>query len=408
MANDPTKRFLTAAQMVTLAGEMKTKFTNQNAFSNITVGSDTIAAGSTTDTFELEAGSNVQLTTTGKKITVAATDTTYADVVAGSATSGLMTGADKSKLDGIEAGAEVNQNAFSNITVGATTIAADAKTDTLEIEAGTNITLTPDASNDKVTIAAADTTYSISQDADNGHIVILTPSTGQATSITIPDNDTTYSGAVASVSGVGGTDGLLVATDKEKLDGIAAGAQVNVLEGVQVNGTDLVASNKVVNVTVAEGATNGTVAVNGTDVAVHGLGSAAYATVETTGIASNGTTLATTAQVKSYVDGIASSAYKVAGTLTFAQLTAITPSAANHGNIYNVSDGFTTTSAFAEGAGGVYPAGTNVVIANVGTSESPSYKFDAQAGTYDLSIYQQIDDLGGLTDDEMSAIIAAL
>lgn len=57
---------------------------------------------------------------------------------------------------------------------------------------------------------------------------------------------------------------------------VADGAQVNVLEGVQVNGTDLSISNKKVNVTVAEGSTDGTIAVNSTDVAVHGLGSAAY------------------------------------------------------------------------------------------------------------------------------------
>ena len=48
------------------------------------------------------------------------------------------------------------------------------------------------------------------------------------------------------------------------------------VKGVQVNGTDLTITNGKVNVTVAEGATNGTVAVNGADVAVHGLGSAAY------------------------------------------------------------------------------------------------------------------------------------
>ena len=47
--------------------------------------------------------------------------------------------------------AEVNQNAFSNVKVGSTTIAADAKTDTLEL-VGSNVTLTPDATNDKVTI----------------------------------------------------------------------------------------------------------------------------------------------------------------------------------------------------------------------------------------------------------------
>ena len=45
----------------------------------------------------------------------------------------------------------VNQNAFSNIKVGTTTVAADTTTDTLEL-AGSNVTLTPDATNDKVTI----------------------------------------------------------------------------------------------------------------------------------------------------------------------------------------------------------------------------------------------------------------
>lgn len=69
-------------------------------------------------------------------------------------TAGFMSAADKAKLDGIQAGAEVNQNAFSNVKVGSTTIAADSKTDTLELVAGTGVVLTPDATNDKVTIAA--------------------------------------------------------------------------------------------------------------------------------------------------------------------------------------------------------------------------------------------------------------
>lgn len=54
---------------------------------------------------------------------------------------------------GVASGAEVNQNAFSNVKVGQTTVAADSKTDTLELVAGSNVTLTPDATNDKVTIA---------------------------------------------------------------------------------------------------------------------------------------------------------------------------------------------------------------------------------------------------------------
>ena len=85
------------------------------------------------------------------------TNTTYS--LATASNDGLMAKGDKGKLDGIAVGAEVNQNAFGNILVGSTTIAADTKTDTLTFVAGTNVTLTPDAANDKLTIAAKDTTY---------------------------------------------------------------------------------------------------------------------------------------------------------------------------------------------------------------------------------------------------------
>lgn len=50
-------------------------------------------------------------------------------------------------------------SAFKNVAVGSTTIAADSNQDTLTLVAGSNVTLTPDATNDKVTIAATDTTY---------------------------------------------------------------------------------------------------------------------------------------------------------------------------------------------------------------------------------------------------------
>ena len=54
----------------------------------------------------------------------------------------------------------VNQNAFSYVKVGDTSIAADKATDTLTMVASTNVTITPDATNDKITISAKDTTYS--------------------------------------------------------------------------------------------------------------------------------------------------------------------------------------------------------------------------------------------------------
>ena len=74
-------------------------------------------------------------------------------------TTASYTIAEQTKLSGIATGAEVNQNAFSNVVVGSTTISADNKTDSLTFVAGDNVTITPDATNDKITISAKDTVY---------------------------------------------------------------------------------------------------------------------------------------------------------------------------------------------------------------------------------------------------------
>lgn len=65
----------------------------------------------------------------------------------------------KNKVDGIASGAEVNQNSFGKIKVGSITITADSKTDTLELIAGSNITLATNTTDDTVTIEATNTTY---------------------------------------------------------------------------------------------------------------------------------------------------------------------------------------------------------------------------------------------------------
>lgn len=54
------------------------------------------------------------------------------------------------------------------------------------------------------------------------------------------------------------------------------GGEPNVLEGVKVNGTALTIAEKIVDILIATGTANGTVAVNGTDVAVKGLAALAY------------------------------------------------------------------------------------------------------------------------------------
>lgn len=69
--------------------------------------------------------------------------------------------------------AEKNQNAFSNVVVGTTTIAADTATDSLTIAAGTGISVAGDATNDKVTITNSGVT-SIATGASNGTISVVT------------------------------------------------------------------------------------------------------------------------------------------------------------------------------------------------------------------------------------------
>ena len=163
----------TAAKTVALAGfalatgaRVLVKFTVTNSAANPTLDVNGTGAkpiqyrGAAIAAGTLAANRTYEFVYTGAQYELVGdvdTNTTYP--LATASNDGLMAKGDKGKLDGIAVGAEVNQNAFGNILVGSTSIAADTKTDTLTFVAGTNVTLTPDAANDKLTIAAKDTTY---------------------------------------------------------------------------------------------------------------------------------------------------------------------------------------------------------------------------------------------------------
>ena len=90
------------------------------------------------------------------------------------AASGLLTSAERTKLQALTEGAEVNQNAFSNVTVtnnngttSSATVSADTKTDTLNLTAGTNIKITANASTDTLTI---DNTYTYTHPKNDPYI----------------------------------------------------------------------------------------------------------------------------------------------------------------------------------------------------------------------------------------------
>lgn len=135
----------------------------------LTSGNFTFANGSSGNFTVTPPGGAAQTVSIGKPATAGTADVAKSvawgnvsgKVNASTSANGLMTTAQVTKLNGIAAGAEVNQNAFSNVVVGGTTIAADAKTDTLTLIAGSNVTLTPNATNDSVTIASSyvNTTY---------------------------------------------------------------------------------------------------------------------------------------------------------------------------------------------------------------------------------------------------------
>ena len=111
----------------------------------------TAAQGAKADTavqsVSINGGSNLKSGTSVDIPLAVATGTTGAK-------SGAMSADDKKKLNDIATGAEVNQNAFSNVVVGQTTVAASAKTDTLTIAGGKHTSVVGNSADKSVTIAS--------------------------------------------------------------------------------------------------------------------------------------------------------------------------------------------------------------------------------------------------------------
>lgn len=217
------------------------------------------------------------------------------------------------------------------------------------------------------------------------------------------------------------------------LANIESGAQVNVIEGVQVNGVDLQVEGKKVNVIVPQGALASldkvgkeqldanlsaliTKLQSATTLEGYGITDAYTKTEvdnELAKKADKSTTLSgygiadaytkgdvynkteTDAQIDSKVKTAVAGVYKIKGSIAFASLPV---EGMSDGDVYNITDEFTSTNAFVEGSGKVYPAGTNVVYV------ADSGKWDCMAGTYDFSGYLQKTDIRSLTEEEIAEI----
>ena len=162
----------------------------------------------------------------------------------------------------------------------------------------------------------------------------------------------------------------LDATNNQVESLVTAGGEPNVITAIKVNGAAATITDKAVDITVPT--------------AVSAL--------------TNDSGFQTGAQVESAINAKVASTYKAGGSVAFAALP--TPDEAHLGFVYNVTDKFTTTDSFVEGAGGKHPAGTNVAIVAVTDGEATTYKFDVLAGFVDLSGYQAKEEGKGLSSND--------
>lgn len=123
-----------------------------NGVSSVTVDGEGHVTAVGTTTYVTSVGATAPVASSG------GATPTISMAAATASVDGYMTSAYASKLDGIAAGAEVNQNAFNTIVVsGQSDVVADSKTDTLTLVAGTNVAITTNATTDTITISSTDT-----------------------------------------------------------------------------------------------------------------------------------------------------------------------------------------------------------------------------------------------------------
>lgn len=283
---------------------------------------------------------------------LSAVDTTYSN--ASTSAAGLMSAADKSKLDGIAAQA----NKYSLPTASADTLGG--------VKVGTNLSIS------------------------NG---------------VLSATDTTYSEASQSAAG------LMSADDKKKLDGVASGANAYTLpnattsaKGGVIVGTNISVSSGTISVATASTSAKGVVqlssAVNSTSESLAATAKAVKTAYDlANGKQSPATTLAgygiTNAYTKTEVDNKLSGALHYKGTsATFAALTATVTNKTYTpvtGDVWNI------TVAGGSGADGTaIKAGDNVAYNGTG--------WDVLGGTTDLSNYYLKTDIEAIPTTDVEAL----
>ena len=216
-------------------------------------------------------------------------------------------------------------------------------------------------------------------------------------------------------------------TLEDRVDEIVAeGGEPNVIDTVQVNGATVTPVNKAVDITVPTATSDLTNDGDGTSnfateeyVGTHGgkidvikvnnvaqtitqkavnitvptavsdltndsnyQSSTEVSTAITTALANSGDPYMPESAIEAKIRSEVSGVYKPQGAIAFAELPSL--SASIEGYVYNITNSFTTTADFVEGAGHAHPAGMNVVCVEHGTGV---YMWDCLTGAVDLSAY---------------------
>ena len=156
-----------------------------------------------------------------------------------------FTTAYKAKLEGIAAGAEVNT--LTDVTVNGTSV-KNGKTAVVVVPKTYYQTTTPDKPADSAGVNWTSTNMMFVDKATADNAGVMTASDKKNLDAVY---DEVYNEDYGIKQEVESNSDSITDINK-KLNGVASGAQVNVLEGVQLNGTDLAITNKKVNIPLAD------------------------------------------------------------------------------------------------------------------------------------------------------------
>lgn len=177
----------------------------------------------------------------------------------------------------------------------------------------------------------------------------------------------------------------LVNEISSKINTVSEGAQVNIIESISVNGIELEATEKGVNIAVPSGTLAGL-----DEVGINQLSASLRTLIESRASQED---VYTKGEVDAAISQAVAGVYKFKGSVNFAELPT---EGMQSGDTYNIKNDFVTTAVFVEAEGKSYPAGTNVSWTENG--------WDCLAGIYDFSEFLMKSDIVDITAEEIDAI----